>query len=112
VKSFFVPDAGAMAAEVITAHPPIEDDGKDPCAICRPLGRCPPQCDGDGGASRVDSGTDSQIVGPGCACRVGGAPSREGVGRWSLIGALGLALASRRSRRRNKTVGSRSGTVR
>ncbi len=112
VGSFFVPDAGPMAAEVVTAHPPTEDDGKDPCAICRPLGRCPPQCDGDGGTSRVDTGTDSQIVGPGCACRVGGAPSREGAGRWSLVSVVGLAIAWRRARRRNKTVGSRSGTVR
>ncbi len=96
VESFFVPDGGAMAAEVTNAHPPVEDDGKDPCAICRPLGRCPPQCDADGGTVAGDAG--DSLVGPGCACRAG-ARSSAGGGLASVLAcALGLSLMRRRRR--------------
>lgn len=101
VEGFFVPDAGAMAAEVITAAPPLEDDGKDPCAICRPLGRCPPQCDSDGGAA-VTSDTGDTLVGPGCSCRAAGAPGggELGGGLGAALCALGVAIARRRRSRR------------
>lgn len=95
VVPFFVPDGGAMAAEVTNAFPPVEDDGKDPCAICRPLGRCPPQCDADGGASPADTGDG--LVGPGCACRAGGRSSGGGGLPSVLVCALGLALMRRRT---------------
>ena len=96
VAPYFVPDAGAMAAEVEGAAPPVVDDGKDPCATCRPLGRCPPQCDADAGAAADASGDG--LVGPGCSCRAAGDGSaRSGGGLGALACALGLAIVRRRT---------------
>ncbi len=96
VEPFFVPDAGPMAAEVKGFEPPMFDDGEDPCAVCRPLGRCPPQCD-DAGASPHPTSPDDAIVRPGCSCTAGATPAPT---RALALCAAALSLALTRRRRR------------
>ncbi|MEZ4393699.1 MAG: peptidoglycan DD-metalloendopeptidase family protein [Polyangiales bacterium] len=90
---YFVPDGGMARAEVEGFEPPGYDDGEDPCAVCRPLGRCPPQCDVDGGGA--DGGSSAEdVVRSGCQCGVAASPARGRFGAWLL--AVGVALLARR----------------